>query len=159
MLNNLFTQIETGHVHEQRELNVAGFTLIELLVVIAVLGILASVVLVAINPAERMNEARDAGRKSDVGQVSVALESYYATYNGSYNGVSSTTLVSAGQLKRFPSEVTLVVASGNLSVAAYTTLSSASLGVCTDTRYWCYTSTDGSMTYKCLNHTPLVTCL
>lgn len=147
MLNNLFTQIETG------------FTLIELLVVIAVLGILASVVLVAINPAERMNEARDAGRKSNVGQVSVALESYYATYGGSYGGVSAATLTSSSQLKRFPSEVTLVVADGNLSVAAYTTLSSVSLGVCADTRYWCYTSTDGSMTYKCLNHTPLATCL
>lgn len=136
-----------------------GFTLIELLVVIAILGILASVVLVAINPGERINEAQDANRKSDVGQVSVALESYYATYKGSYDGVSSTTLVSSGQLKRFPSAVTLVVAGGNLSVAAYTTLSSASLGVCADTRYWCYTSTDGSMTYKCLNHTPLATCL
>ena len=49
-----------------------GFTLIELLVVIAVIGMLASIVLVAFGPAR--GKGRDARRISDVQQISIALE-------------------------------------------------------------------------------------
>ena len=52
-----------------------GFTLIELLVVIAIIGILASVVLVSLNSAR--SKARDAQRKSDITNISLALEMYY----------------------------------------------------------------------------------
>src|SRR3989339_447380 len=103
--------------------NIKGFTLIELLVVIAVLGILASVVLVAINPGERINEANDAGKKSDVGQVATALESYFTNNLGSYTGATSATLVSLGYLKRFPASTTLNVAATVSSV--YATLAAA----------------------------------
>ncbi len=61
-----------------------GFTLIELLVVIAVLGILSAVVLVAINPAERLRSARDAGAKNSIGQIATALEAYFTANNGTY---------------------------------------------------------------------------
>jgi prepilin-type N-terminal cleavage/methylation domain-containing protein len=53
-----------------------GFTLIELLVVIAIIGLLASVVLVALNSA-RAN-SRDARRVSDARQLATALSLYYA---------------------------------------------------------------------------------
>jgi len=43
-----------------------GFTLIELLVVIAILGILAAVLMVALNPAQRMAAARNSTVKSDI---------------------------------------------------------------------------------------------
>jgi prepilin-type N-terminal cleavage/methylation domain-containing protein len=56
-----------------------GFTLIELLVVIAIIGILSSVMLVAVNSA-RM-KARNAERLSDMRQMQIALELYYAKYN------------------------------------------------------------------------------
>ena len=59
----------------------AGFTLIELLVVIAIVSVLASAIIVAINPAERIKEARDAQRKNDIGQIANALQAYYATYS------------------------------------------------------------------------------
>lgn len=47
------------------------------------LGILATVVLVAIDPQQRLAEARDAGRKSDLAELANALEAYY-TKNRSY---------------------------------------------------------------------------
>ena len=57
-------------------LNRKSFTLIELLVVIAILGVIAAAVLVAINPAKRSGQARDAQRKSQLSAVRNALEAY-----------------------------------------------------------------------------------
>lgn len=61
--------------------NQQGFTLIELLIVIAIIGILASVVLVSLNSGRI--KARDVRRKSDLHQIALALEDYYAG-NGTY---------------------------------------------------------------------------
>jgi len=61
-----------------------GFTLIELLIVMAILGVLAVVVLVAINPVQQLARTRDAGRKSAVAQVGRALEAFYTTHGGRY---------------------------------------------------------------------------
>lgn len=65
-----------------------GFTLIELLIVIAVLGILAVIVLIAVNPAEQLRRGRDADRISTVTSLGRAVQAYY-TVNGGYpNSVS-----------------------------------------------------------------------
>lgn len=61
-----------------------GFTLIELLIVMAILGVLAVVVLVAINPVQQLARTRDAGRKSAVAQVGRALEAFYTSHGGRY---------------------------------------------------------------------------
>lgn len=55
-----------------------GFTLVELLVVISILGILASVGLVAFTSAQM--RGRDAQRKSNLKEISSALELYYSDY-------------------------------------------------------------------------------
>lgn len=136
-----------------------GFTLIELLVVIAVLGILASVVLVAINPSERINEANDSGVKNDVSQVATAVESYYTNNSGDYTGANgiTTALVTPGYLKLAPSGITVTVASGGASAVVYGTLS-ASTATCDTgtgaTKYWVYRSATGVSQTECLDTAP-----
>ncbi len=61
--------------------NSLGFTLIELLVVIVIVGILASVVLVAVNRGR--TKGRDAKRLADMAQIQKALALFYET-NGQY---------------------------------------------------------------------------
>ena len=50
-----------------------GFTLIELLVVIAIMAVLATVIVVVINPAELLRQSRDASRLSDLAAMNNAL--------------------------------------------------------------------------------------
>src|SRR3989344_7674475 len=85
-----------------------GFTLIELLVVIAVIGILAAIVLLAINPAEQLARGRDAGRKTAIGQLSRALQSYSTVNNSSYPAANTTwinALTSSSDIKSLPAYV------------------------------------------------------
>lgn len=58
-----------------------AFTLIELLVVIAIIGLLASIVLVALNSARA--KSRDAKRIADIKEIQSALELYFSD-NGQY---------------------------------------------------------------------------
>ncbi|SRR5258708_31288900 len=60
-----------------------GFTLIEMIVVIAVLGILATIVLISINPIAQLQKSNDARRKTDLESIQRALELYYQD-NGTY---------------------------------------------------------------------------
>jgi prepilin-type N-terminal cleavage/methylation domain-containing protein len=56
-----------------------GFTLIELLIVIGILAILATTVVLVLNPAQILAEARDTQRISDLSSVQSAIGLYLAT--------------------------------------------------------------------------------
>ncbi len=146
-----------------------GFTLIELLVVIAVLGILASVVLVAINPSERIKEANDSGAKNDVSQVATALESFFTNNTGTgltgtyyktgTTVVSGADLVTLGYLKRMPTTVVtpFPVSSNGQEIVAYAPITAASAVCATGsatTKYWVYRSATGVSRVECLASAP-----
>ena len=56
--------------------NRKGFTLVELLIIIAIISILFSVILVAVDPARRFAEARNAVRQMDVRDILEAILTY-----------------------------------------------------------------------------------
>jgi len=53
-----------------------GFTLIEILVVIAIIAVLAAITIVALNPAQNLQEARDTERSSSVNQILSAISQW-----------------------------------------------------------------------------------
>jgi prepilin-type N-terminal cleavage/methylation domain-containing protein len=86
-----------------------GFTLIELLVVVAIIGLLATLSIVALNNARA--RARDARRVADVKQIQTALELYYNDM-GSYpssvvpgNSVTSTYGTYMAQVPKTPKPI------------------------------------------------------
>ncbi|MBI3443668.1 type II secretion system protein [Candidatus Woesebacteria bacterium] len=91
-----------------------GFTLIELLIVMAVLGVLAVVILLAINPVQQLARTRDSGRKSTVTQIGHSLEAYFTARGGTYltstncTGVATAwlgCLQTAGEISTVPSSI------------------------------------------------------
>jgi prepilin-type N-terminal cleavage/methylation domain-containing protein len=107
-----------------------GFTLLEILLVIATIGILAAIVLVAINPNRQINQARQAAINSDRNTIEKALQqalidtgSYPVGLDGVQKKVCSNTVNTPGcvdlrslipdYIAAIPSSTTYTVARGN----------------------------------------------
>ena len=67
-----------------------GFTLIEMLLVIGILAVLASIIVVAINPTKQLANARDAQRRADINTVLNALYQYLIDGNPLPAGIPTT---------------------------------------------------------------------
>ncbi len=112
-----------------------GFTLIELLIVIAILGVLATVVIVAINPLQNLAKTRDSGRLNSVGQLGHAMEAFATANNGAFvpessnwigGGAAGTVnLVNAGEINSIPAAIAY-----NISGISACTNSFPQNGVC-----------------------------
>jgi len=79
-----------------------GFTLLEVLLVIALLGILAGIVIVALNPATQLAKANNAQRSSDANTILNAVWQYSLGNQGS---LPSSVLASADCLGTAAAEI------------------------------------------------------
>lgn len=107
--------------------NKKGFTLIELLVVIAIIAILSVVVILTLNPAELLRQARDSNRVSDFATLKSSLSLFEAD-------VSTSSLSALGNYQ------TLYANSGATGVSS-TYIS----GAADPTNSWGYATTSVSL--------------
>ena len=61
-----------------------GFTLVELIIVIAIVAILAGAIFVAIDPARRLHETRNARRSGDIATILDSIKKYQADNEGTH---------------------------------------------------------------------------
>src|SRR5262249_40631757 len=97
-----------------------GFTLIELLVVIAIVAILAVAVILTLNPAELLRQARDSTRISDMNTLKRAVSLYIADQSAAtsfalgsstscYVSTISANTTSSAQCGYFTSNYSVIV--------------------------------------------------
>jgi general secretion pathway protein G len=86
-------------VRQNARQNQDGFTLVELLIVIVILGILAGIVVFAVNGIT--DRGIDSACKTDIQTVQAASEAYYA--QNSAWAADIATLVSSGLIQKAPS--------------------------------------------------------
>lgn len=77
----------------KKSFNNHGFTLIELIIVIAIIALLAAAAFVAVDPAKRVGEARDAQRWADI----TAIADAYMTYLVDNAGTAATSTILNGE--------------------------------------------------------------
>lgn len=142
----------------------SGFTLIELLVVIAVMGVLATVVLVTVDPAEQFARAEDSTRVQTVNTLGKAFEQYYIAKQVMPTPASwLTNLVGAGELKQTPTSSGTACTGNVLSGYCYGTSSTnavvyvsleskaedSACATASDVRYFIYDSSTGKTCKQC----------
>lgn len=82
----------------------SGFTLIELLIALAVIGVLATLVFVGLDPADKINAANDSKVQTDINAIAKSMEAYAVNNSNTYPMATppsdvQLTLAAAGELK------------------------------------------------------------
>jgi prepilin-type N-terminal cleavage/methylation domain-containing protein len=72
------------HTHNQHPLRERGFTLIEVLLVIALIAVLATIVVIALNPGRQLDQAKNATRRNHVETILNAITQYTLDHNGQF---------------------------------------------------------------------------
>ncbi len=94
-----------------------GFTLLELLIVIAILAILATAVVLVLNPAQYLAQSRDTQRMNDLDTVKNAINLYLATATSvSWTPVTSCDLSAVASCTNPPTGWTIGSASTSTAI-------------------------------------------
>src|SRR5436190_19130142 len=91
-----------------------GFTLIEILIVIGIIAILATIVIIAINPARQFAQARNSQRVSNVEAILNAVGQFLADHKGTpIDTTNCTGLGTAISLSTAAASTSIGTAAGN----------------------------------------------
>lgn len=104
-----------------------GFTLIELLIVIAILAVLATAVVLVLNPAELLRQGRDSTRISDLAAVNSAVSFYLADVSSPDLDASGPNSFACSSSGSTPSCSLTAGATGADTCASITSTSSSTL--------------------------------
>lgn len=100
----LYNKINEIKLHTTKKM--AGFTLIELLIVIAIIGVLVTIVVIAVDPVRLIGEANDAKKRGELHQLKNALQLYYNDISDYPDTLDVGNLETNGYTRNLPDEYT-----------------------------------------------------